>query len=95
MNPARQVIEAARKMNALGVNRGASGNVSARRQDGEGIAITPSGMDYDAIEEPDIVSMDWDGAWRAAREGRKPSSEWRFHLDILKARGDLLNLWNL
>jgi len=86
MNVARQIIETARKMNALGINRGTSGNVSARREDGEGILITPSGVEYDVIEEPDIVSMDWNGTWRCTREGRKPSSEWRFHLDILKAR---------
>jgi L-fuculose-phosphate aldolase len=86
MNAARQIIETARKMNALGINRGTSGNVSARREDGQGILITPSGVEYDVIEEPDIVSMDWDGTWRCARDARKPSSEWRFHLDILKAR---------
>ena len=86
MNSARKVIETARKMNALDINRGTSGNVSARRADGQGILITPSGVDYDVIEEPDIVAMDWSGDWRASRDSRKPSSEWRFHLDILKAR---------
>lgn len=86
MNPARQIIETARKMNALGINRGTSGNVSARRPDGKGILVTPSGVEYAVIEEPDIVAMDWDGTWSCHREGRKPSSEWRFHLDILKAR---------
>ncbi len=86
MNSARKIIETARKMNALDINRGTSGNVSARRDDGEGILITPSGVEYDVIEEPDIVAMDWSGHWRSPRDGRKPSSEWRFHLDILKAR---------
>ena len=86
MNPARQIIETARKMNAAGINRGTSGNVSARRPDGQGILVTPSGVEYGVIEEPDIVSVDWNGTWRCPRQGRKPSSEWRFHLDILKAR---------
>lgn len=86
MNSARKIIETARKMNALEINRGTSGNVSARREDGKGMLITPSGVEYDVIEEPDIVAMDWNGKWRSSRDGRKPSSEWRFHLDILKAR---------
>ncbi len=86
MNYARQIIETARKMNLTGINRGTSGNVSARREDGQGILITPSGVEYDVIEEPDIVSMDWTGKWGCKRPGRKPSSEWRFHLDILKSR---------
>jgi L-fuculose-phosphate aldolase len=34
----------------------------------------------------DIVSMDWSGTWAVKQEGRKPSSEWRFHRDILMAR---------
>jgi L-fuculose-phosphate aldolase len=33
----------------------------------------------------DIVAMGWDGTY----EGRRPSSEWRFHRDILRARPDV------
>lgn len=78
------VIDTARRMNALGVNRGSSGNVSARA--GEGFLVTPSGMDYDALVPADIVAMRLDGAWDGPR---RPSSEWRFHRDIYAARPDV------
>lgn len=78
----RAVIAQARQMNALGVNQGASGNVSARH--GEAMLITPSGVPYDTLTPKMIarVSLD-DGDWVGPL---KPSSEWRFHLDILNAR---------
>ncbi len=83
------IVETARAMNRLGVNQGASGNVSVRIPDGDadgsGLLLTPSGLDYDLMTPRDIVSMAWDGASKA-RKGRKPTSEWRFHRDILKAR---------
>jgi L-fuculose-phosphate aldolase len=82
----RQIIATARAMNALGLNQGASGNVSVRRPDGQGMYVTPSGLAYDAMRPSDIVSMDWSGEWAVKAEGRKPSSEWRFHRDILMAR---------
>jgi L-fuculose-phosphate aldolase len=80
----RQLIETARRMNALGINQGTSGNLSVRS--GAGLLITPSGLDYDDLKPADIVEMDFDGTWRCDTAGRGPSSEWRFHLDILKAR---------
>ena len=79
------VVETARAMNRLGVNQGASGNVSVRLPGGEGLLMTPSGLDYDLMTPRDIVSMRWDGEWKA-RKGRKPTSEWRFHRDVLDAR---------
>lgn len=86
MTPKKHIIATARAMNARGLNQGASGNVSARRRDGEGMYLTPSGVSYDALRPSDIVSMDWSGTWAVKAEGRKPSSEWRFHRDILVAR---------
>jgi L-fuculose-phosphate aldolase len=80
----RDLIETAGKMNALGINQGSSGNLSARI--GRGLLITPSGVAYEALQPADIVEMAGDGSWTCARSGRKPSSEWRFHRDILEAR---------
>jgi L-fuculose-phosphate aldolase len=82
----RGIIETARAMNARGINQGTSGNVSVRMPDGAGILITPSGADYDTMTPGDIVAMGFDGTWSCAKAGGRPSSEWRFHLDILKAR---------
>jgi L-fuculose-phosphate aldolase len=82
----RAIIETAQGMNAAGINQGTSGNVSARA--GGGILITPSGVSYEAMKPADLVEMDLDGTWRCEIPSRRPSSEWRFHLDILRARED-------
>lgn len=81
----RQAITGAcRRMNALGINQGTSGNISVRHVDG--LLITPTSVPYDAMTPDQIVFMAMDGS-HAPRQ--KPSSEWRFHLDILKARPDV------
>ncbi len=78
------MIATARRMNATGLNQGTSGNLS-QRVDG-GFLVTPTGMDYEALEPEDIVFMRMDGS----HEGRRrPSSEWRFHRDILAARPEV------
>lgn len=73
----QNIIDTARAMNACGLNQGASGNLSARYEDG--FLITPSGMDYASLITSDIVCLDFDGN---ATDKRKPSSEWRFHAAI-------------
>ena len=79
----KKLIETALRMNALGINQGRSGNLSVRS--GNGLLITPSGVAYDGMQAADIVAMRFDGTWGGAL---KPSSEWHFHLGILKARPD-------
>ncbi len=82
------IIAAARAMNAQGINRGKSGNVSARLPGPRfgGFLITPTGMPYDTMQPRDIVAMSPRGE---ARGIRLPSSEWRFHHDLYRARDDL------
>jgi L-fuculose-phosphate aldolase len=75
------IIATALEMNVAGINRGKSGNVSARI-DG-GFLITPSGLPYADTTPGDIVAVDETGT---ASGTRKPSSEWRFHRDIYRAR---------
>ena len=79
------IIATATAMNAAGINRGKSGNVSARSSvDGiDGFLITPTGLAYDATKPDDIVAMTIDGT---AHGDRLPSSEWRFHRDLYRAR---------
>jgi len=69
-----------------GINNGMSGNVSLRIA--EGMLITPSSVAYDELAESDIVAMEASGEW-ASDNGRVPSSEWRFHLDVFAARPDV------
>ncbi|MET4220062.1 L-fuculose-phosphate aldolase [Bradyrhizobium sp. LB7.2] len=78
------IIGACRRMNALGINQGTSGNISVRHVDG--LLITPTSVPYDAMTPDQIVFMAMDGSHAPSQ---KPSSEWRFHLDILKARQDV------
>lgn len=82
------VIATARAMNALGINRGKSGNVSARwhRDAFDGFLVTPSGLPYDETTPDDIVAVALDGT---ARGVRAPSSEWRFHRDIYASRPEI------
>jgi len=82
---ARQaIIDACIQMNVLGINQGTSGNISRRH--GDGMLISPTSTPYDTLRPEDIVFMGWDGEV----DGRlPPSSEWRFHLDIMKARPEV------
>jgi L-fuculose-phosphate aldolase len=50
-----------------------------------GFLITPTGIAYDDTTPDDIVAMTIDGT---ARGDRLPSSEWRFHRDLYRARDD-------
>lgn len=82
---ARQaIVTACRSLNGLGLNQGTSGNISVRW--GDGLLITPSGRAYETMAPDDIVHMRRDGGFDHAL---RPSSEWRFHRDILAARPDL------
>ena len=82
----QSIIDACREMAAQGINQGTSGNISVRTDDG--ILLTPSGLPYDRMKPEDIVAMKWDGSWTASA-GAVPSTEWRFHLDILKSKQDV------
>jgi L-fuculose-phosphate aldolase len=78
------VVASAREMNALGINRSKSGNVSVRARDG--FLVTPSALPYDRTEAEDVVFVAADGTPHGRR---RPSSEWRFHRDIYAARADV------
>jgi Ribulose-5-phosphate 4-epimerase and related epimerases and aldolases len=79
-----QLLATTRKLSELGLNRGTAGNVSVR--DGDGLLVTPSGMQVEAMTPYDMVQMDFDGN---AQGSRPPSSEWRFHRDILARRPEV------
>ena len=80
----REIIATCLRMTALGITHGTSGNVSARIPDG--LLITPSGMPYDRLTPEDIVRLDRDGNYEGQR---LPSTEWRFHYDIMRQRPDI------
>jgi L-fuculose-phosphate aldolase len=85
--PENALIRHAQAMAAAGLNKGTAGNLSLRAERGgrPGFLITPTGMAYEALEADDIPFVDLDGG---AFGRRKPSSEWRMHLDLYRARPD-------
>lgn len=80
-----ELVATARRMSALGLTPGMSGNASVRTPDG--LLVTPSGMPYDQLTPADAVELADDGRVRAGR--RTPTTEWQLHRDILSARPDI------
>ena len=83
----RSIVDHCRQMNATGLNQGTSGNISVRH--GDRMLITPSSIPYDEMAPDMIASLSLastDGAWDGPK---KPSVEWRFHLDIMRARPEV------
>ncbi len=78
------LLQGAQKLEALGLNRGTSGNLSVRQ--GDGFLITPSGLPIDGMQSSGMVEMQLDG--QILSPG-KPSSEWYFHRDIYLARPEI------
>ena len=81
----QSIIEACRQMNQLGINQGTSGNISLRHADG--MLITPTSTPYETMKPGQIVFMKLEDGPPHAKQ--RPSSEWRFHRDILKARAEV------
>lgn len=79
-----QMLAAVRRLSDLGLNRGSTGNVSARH--GANWLVTPSGVPPEELTAHAMVAMDFNG--QVLGTG-KPSSEWRFHRDILMARPEV------
>ena len=80
----RAVIAAARSLRAAGLVHGREGNVGLRTDDG--LLVTPTGINYEALRPAHIVWMD--SAGKAAGT-HLPSSEWRFHLHIFTAKPEV------
>jgi L-fuculose-phosphate aldolase len=79
------LIQTCRAMTAGGLSFGTSGNASVRL-DSSRMLITPTGMAYESLQPDDIVEVSLSGHVRGRR---RPSSEWRFHRDILAARTEI------
>src|SRR6516165_2818822 len=80
----QSIVDTCRNMNQLGINQGTSGNISVRWNDG--LLITPSGLPYHQMSPDDIVFLSMDGSFD---HPLVPSSEWRFHRDIMQERLDV------
>lgn len=78
------LLDTSRQLLESGLNRGTAGNASVRC--GDGFLITPSALPVSAMMPDSMVSMTLAG--EVVGNG-KPSSEWRFHRDILAARPEI------
>jgi len=83
----QQLLDLTLHLQSSGLNEGSSGNCSIRDRDG--FYITPSGLNPKVMSTDDMVFMDFRGTIQSSQKPpREPSSEWRFHHDILKTRKD-------
>ena len=71
------LTEYGKRMSRAGLSMGTSGNLSIYVPEEGLMAITPSGLDYEATTPADIVVMDLEA--HVVEGERKPSSEWALH----------------
>jgi L-fuculose-phosphate aldolase len=83
-----EIVRIAQAVEGAGFAPATSGNISCRH--GDGLLITPSAMPYAEMRPADVVALDRHGAATAAQRApkRRPSSEWRLHAAIYRARPD-------
>jgi L-fuculose-phosphate aldolase len=85
-NEARQqLVDAMRTLDARGLNRGTSGNLSVRFA--SGMFVTPSGVTPDRLTPDLMVFVDGDGS--VAPGAARPSSEWQMHMGVYRRRADV------
>jgi L-fuculose-phosphate aldolase len=72
---------------AAGLGGALMGDISARFEDS--LLITPSGANYADLRPAMIALMPLVGEYGAWKGPRKPTGEWRIHLDIVRARPDI------
>jgi L-fuculose-phosphate aldolase len=82
-NAKDNLLHVTQKLAELGLNKDTSGNCSVRSEDG--FLVTPSGISVEDMTPTSMVQMRFDGSFELQVESnaKKPSSEWRFHRDIL------------
>lgn len=78
------LVAAARSLTTQGLNRGTSGNIGVRLE--QSFLVTPSGVPAEEMLPAAMVEMDFSGTILGPGE---PSSEWRFHRDILAVRAEI------
>ena len=81
------IVEACREMNAMGLNQGTSGNISVRF--GDRLLISPSAIKYERMMPEMVATLPVRGEYGAWNGPLKPSTEWRFHLDIYRKRPEV------
>jgi len=88
-NLSEQLLKTVQKLVKLGLNKGTAGNCSVRFEGG--FLVTPSGMAVEDMTPQSMVQMAFDGSFEQnkTQPNIKPTSEWRFHRDILANRPEI------
>lgn len=82
----QQVVEYGKKLVASGLTTGTGGNISVFDRERGLLAVSPSGMDYEATTAEDVVLLRLDGT--VVQGERKPSSETPMHRLFYASRPD-------
>lgn len=82
-----EIVAGALELERLGLNHGSAGNLSLRS--GEAVLVTPSGVPARELRPEMIALMPLADETGAFEGPLPPSSEWRFHLDVYRARADV------
>ena len=83
-----ELAAAANRLAALGFVTSQGGNLSLRADENV-ILITPTKVAKADVRFEDICAIDMTGKVIYAKEGRKPTGEWPFHLRIMQHRPDV------
>lgn len=81
-----QIRDFGRRLLEQGLTTGSGGNLSQALREQNLMAISPSGIDYDAIACQDVSLVDFSGK---LIDGRQPSSEWQLHLEVYRKRPEI------
>jgi L-fuculose-phosphate aldolase len=83
----KTVVRFGLKMVESGLTTGTGGNLSIIDRNSGRVAVSPSGIEYDALQPEDVVLTDLDG--KILDGDCKPSSELGFHLSVYRQRQDV------
>lgn len=84
----QELVRAANRLAEIGFVTSQGGNLSLRADD-DVVLITPTKVAKIAITFEDICAVDRQGRVLYAKEGRKPTGEWPFHVRIMNKRPDV------
>jgi len=83
----QKVLDTSKLAYSEGLFAGTSGNLSALDRESGRVVITPTSLRYDTMTLEDLVVLDLDGT--VTEGNRRPSSEWKMHLEIYRHREDV------
>ncbi|MGI6173398.1 MAG: class II aldolase/adducin family protein [Christensenellales bacterium] len=84
----KELVKTANRLAEIGFVTSQGGNLSMRVAE-DTILITPTKVAKIALTFEDICAVDMNGKVLYAREGRKPTGEWPFHVRIMNRRPDV------